>query len=167
MGGWIKIHRKITDSILWNYDNPKYVMWWIDLLLMANYKDSKMMFDGKAIEVKRGEIVTSTRKLSERWKANKRTVSHFLDVLTNEQMIVLNVSRRCTTIFISKYAEYQDFFVDEVPTECTTECTTNYTTEYTHNKKEKKYKEKKKGFSLVEQHDYDFEDLERKLLKSE
>lgn len=104
---WIKLNRKIWDNFLWNFDKPQYALAWIDLLLMANYKDKQIMFNGRVETIQRGSFVTSMVKLSERWSMNRRTVKGFLDVLQNSGMITYQTSKKCTTIFVTNYLIYQ------------------------------------------------------------
>ena len=132
---WIKLNRKIWDNFIWDFDKPQYAMAWIDMLLMANYKDKKILFDGKPIVVARGSFITSIAKLSERWKVNKRTVKRFLDLLQSDEMIEYKCSNKCTTVFICNYNTFQDF--------SDAECTADYTAECTQHKKVKKIKESK------------------------
>ena len=131
---WIKLNRKIWDNFIWNFEEPKYAMAWIDLLLMANYADKKILFDGKVMVVKRGSFITSIAKLSERWSMNKRTVKRFLDMLQSDNMITYECSNKCTAIFISNYNAFQGFFDDECTADCTAERTADCTAECTQHK---------------------------------
>ena len=72
---WIKLNRKIWDSFIWSFENPKYTLAWIDMLLMANYKDKQIRCRGTVETVRRGSFVTSILKLAERWGMNRKTVS--------------------------------------------------------------------------------------------
>lgn len=152
-GGWIKLNRSIWDNFIWSFDKPQYSLAWIDILLMANYKDKKILFDGKVEVVKQGSFVTSIVKLAERWNMNRRTVKHFLDVLQSDGMITYTSTKRCTTIFVTKYLEYQGFAgsddieecTTDYTTDCTTQCTTDYTTDCTQHKKVKKVKEREES----------------------
>ena len=130
---WIKINRKIRDNFVWDFDKPEYGLAWIDILLMANYKDNKMLVNGSPVFIERGSFITSMVKLSKRWNMNRRTVKRFLDLLVSEQMITYETSKMCTTVKVSNYKAYQGFF----DAECTTECTTDCTTDCTQRKKEK------------------------------
>ena len=129
---WIKLNRKIWDSFIWSFDEPKYTLAWIDMLLMANYKDKKIIFDGAFETVARGSFITSIVKLSERWKMNRRTVKRFLDILQQDGMITYQCTRKRTSIRIEKYELYQSFCGGDNYTtesaendvdECTTDCT--------------------------------------------
>lgn len=106
---WIKLNRKIWDNFIWDFDKPRYALAWVDMLLMANYTDKKILFDGQIITVKRGSFITSMVKLSERWRMNRRTVKSFLDALQADGMITYTSTKRCTTVFIVNYLTYQGF----------------------------------------------------------
>ena len=146
---WIKLNRKIWDNFIWNFEEPKYAMAWVDMLLMANYKDKKIMFDGSVITVKRGSFISSIAKLADRWRMNKRTVKRFLDLLQSDGMISYKCTNRCTTVFISNYNTFQDHSGESYTAECTAdytaECTADYTAECTQHKKVKKIKESKES----------------------
>lgn len=106
--GWVKLHRTITDNWIW--DNPHYLKWWLDLILMANHKERKILFNDSIRTVGIGERVTSEQKLSERWGVSRNTVRKFLNLLVKDDMISLKKSRQTgTTYKINNYNVYQGF----------------------------------------------------------
>lgn len=107
-GGWIKIYRSIQDHWIW--DNPIYLKWWLDLLLIVNHKPNDVLVNGKIETIDVGERLTSEIKLSERWNVDRKTVRRFLNLLEKEQMITLAKSRqKGTTVKVVKYSDYQQF----------------------------------------------------------
>ena len=106
--GWIRIYRKIQECVLWDdfeaFDRRSA---WIDLLLLANHEDKKIVFDGKPMTVKAGQRITSIRLLSERWHWSKDRVRRFLDLLEAEGMISKESDNRRTLLTIEKYSIYQ------------------------------------------------------------
>lgn len=67
--GWVSIHRNIYDNWIWNDDEEfDKRSAWIDLLLMVNHEDKKVLIDGNLELVRRGQRITSIRKLCSRWK---------------------------------------------------------------------------------------------------
>lgn len=134
-GGWIKINRNIQESFIWDFSYPQYGLAWVDMLMLANYKDKQIIFNGKLLTIKRGSFVTSLVKLSERWHMNRRTVKSFLDVLKSDGMITYECTRQCTTVCIVNYEKYQGFsgsdgsvvaqpMHNQMHNESTTDCTT-------------------------------------------
>lgn len=108
MDGYIKIYRSLfsDDSWIW-MDKPfSRGQAWIDLLQMANIKDSKVLIKGNVIEVKRGQLLRSVKSLSDRWGWNTKKTDKFLTILKNEKMVVLKGGVYGTLITIENYAKY-------------------------------------------------------------
>lgn len=106
--GWISIHRKIQDNLIWNDKPFNRGAAWIDLLLLANHEDRQVLFNGNAIRVKRGEKVTSLRQLSERWGWSITKVKKFLNLLSDEKMISYKSDSKKTVYNIVNYEVYQN-----------------------------------------------------------
>ena len=107
--GYIKLHRQLQDSWIW-FDDDKFSKGqaWVDLLMLANHKDNKIPFNGDIIIIKRGQHLTSMRKLASRWNWSISTVSRFLNLLEKDEMIVKNSDTNRTLITIVNYGNYQD-----------------------------------------------------------
>ena len=106
--GWIKLHRKILESSLWQSKEPFSVRdAWIDLLLLANHSDKKILFDGEPYTVKRGQHVTSIRKLSERWGWSTKKTRRYLGALEEDKMVTKKSTNKHTCVTILNYAKYQ------------------------------------------------------------
>ena len=106
MNGWIKLHKSITEHWLW--DDPIILKAWLDLLLSVNYSDKKFLFDGKLVTVKQGQIITSIRKLADRWKCSKERVSKILSLFQQDGMILVDKTKRRTLLTIVNYSVYQN-----------------------------------------------------------
>lgn len=147
-GNWIALNRKLWDCFLWDFENPKYCLCWIDMLLMANYKDRLVVFNGQQEIVSRGSFVTSMVKLAERWKMDRKTVKRFLDMLKNDGMITYTCHSKKTVVNIVKYGVYQFQTVVESTTEWTGKSPDEWTGNGTadspqHNKVNNKINKKK------------------------
>lgn len=92
MPGWIKLHRQIQDHWLYQ-ENRKFSKYeaWLDLLMMVNHEDKKAVIGNEVIEVKRGQRITSVRKLCDKWGWSNTKVKQFLSLLQNDRMIHLKV----------------------------------------------------------------------------
>ncbi len=106
--GWIKIHRKLLECDIWDYDEP-YTRRdaWIELLLLANHSDKDIIFDGHKTVVKRGQYLTSVRKLATRWQWGKDKTLSFLRLLEECGMIIKESDSRRTLLTIVNYEVYQ------------------------------------------------------------
>ena len=112
--GWISIHRQIRDcDLLWDDKPFSRGQAWIDLLLLANHEDKRIIFDGKVCEVKRGQRITSYRVLSREWGWSNTKVANFLDVLEQEQMIVKKSDTKKTLITIVNYDKFQNIDLEK------------------------------------------------------
>ena len=107
--GWIKLSRRIQSNWVWEDKPFSKGQAWIDLILMANYQAGKVLFNGKVIEISKGEFLTSEIKLAERWGWGRTKTRNFLRNLTTEQMIEQRATNiPGTVIIIRNYAVYQD-----------------------------------------------------------
>lgn len=138
--GWILLHRQIQDCWLWDERPFSKGQAWIDLLLLANHKDTKISIDGKPVPITRGQFHTSEVKLADRWGWNRKTVIRFLDVLESDRMLSKVCTRRGTTITIVNYENFQDIGTTEGTPERTTEGTPERT--QTNNEKNEKNENK-------------------------
>ncbi|MEX6015075.1 DnaD domain protein [Mammaliicoccus sciuri] len=114
MAGWISLHRSIENHWLYEEDRKfsKFEAW-IDLLLMVNHKDNKTIMDGKLVTVKRGQRITSLRKLGDRWKWSLTKVDSFLRLLEQDKMIVVKKDTKKTLVTIVNYDIYQNIDLEK------------------------------------------------------
>lgn len=105
--GWIKVHRQLQDCYLWNDKPFNQGAAWVDLLLLANHKDTTIIFDKKPMLVSAGCLITSSVKLSERWGWSRGKVNRFLNALRDERMIELDVNAKRTAITIVNYSVFR------------------------------------------------------------
>lgn len=108
--GWIQLHRQIQSSDIWNDEEPfDRRSAWIDLLLSANHKERKIVFDGKATTIKRGQLITSVRTLSDKWNWSVNRTYRYLKLLEDLEMINRESDSRRTLITIVKYDFFQSY----------------------------------------------------------
>lgn len=106
MEGWIKISRNILTH--WIFQDERWLKWWLDILLNANYEDGKTCVKGRIIEVKRGQLIASSHSLAQKWGCNRLTAMKFLQILKNDGMIIDHqIDHQINVITICKYEEYQ------------------------------------------------------------
>lgn len=106
--GWITIHRSVRDHWLYeeNRTFSKYEAW-IDLLMDANHKDKKILFDGNLMEVKRGQVITSLRKICTKWGWSNNKAKRFLNLLQEDGMVIWESTTKKTVVTIVNYDFYQ------------------------------------------------------------
>ena len=160
--GWIKLYRQLQDCWIWLDKEPfDKRSAWVDLLLTANHSDKKILFNGELITVKRGQILTSVRKLSAKWKWSVNKVYRFLKLLESDEMLQKESDKDRTLLTIVNYSIFQCFeytngnsngntngnsdeYTSETPTETPTNTPTEHKQEYKEDKNEKNVKNEKK-----------------------
>lgn len=112
--GWIQLHRKIRERDDWYELEFSPIHAFVDLILLACRKNETVHFNGKKIEIKRGQLLRSQRWLAENWKWSPSKVHRQFKIWVKEDMIEferLGSSRRsCTLITICNYDEYQKWY---------------------------------------------------------
>ena len=105
--GWISLYRSIQDHWLWQEKPFSKAQAWLDLLLSANHKEAKILMDNTLIKLEKGSFFTSELKLADRWGWSKKKVRNFLELLSNDNMIVKESTKKGTKITIVNYEVYQ------------------------------------------------------------
>ena len=108
MQGWITLHRQIVDNPMWLSETFTRSQAWIDLLVLANHKESSFYVRDNQITVKRGQIGRSEEYFSSRWKWSRTKVRNFLKKLETEQQIARSKSHVLQIITIINYDKYQE-----------------------------------------------------------
>lgn len=144
MEGFIKLHRQIIENEFWLSERFSKSQAWIDLLLLATFKQRTFFIRGVEICLKPGELCYSQKTLSERWRWNERTVNKYLKALKIRKMIQSRINNVTTIITILNWKTYQ---VDTVQT--TDQNTKQSKTKIQTNKNVKNVKKSKvKNFSI-------------------
>ena len=124
MEGWIKLNRQITEHWIWKETPFSWGQAWVDLLLLANHENHKLLYEGQVILCKRGDVNRSIAWLAKRWNWNRKTVRKFLDTLESDKMVTTNATTHRTTITIVNYDIYQVQGTTDRTTECAAARTT-------------------------------------------
>lgn len=103
--GWIKIHRELGKH--WLAQDMEKLGRWIDLLLLANFEDGKVLVGDSLVPLKRGQLVMSFSFLAKRWNCSKSTASKFIELLESDEMVERFTERKVTILTICKYDSYQ------------------------------------------------------------
>ena len=104
--GFVIIDRKIMDDWIWQGEFSKGQAW-IDLILLANHSDKKVAAGSGFVEIKRGEFLTSSIKLANRWGWSRNKVERFLNVLKMDNKVTLKRTTKWTTVTLVNYDIYQ------------------------------------------------------------
>ena len=102
MNGYILIHRKLLNWQWYKDSNTLHLF--IDLLLDANYEDSKVGFQ----IIKRGQCLTSLKRMHENTGLTYQQIRTSLSKLEKSGEINKQTTNRYSIITINKYNDYQE-----------------------------------------------------------
>lgn len=105
--GWVSLDRKLLEDPIWRKRPYSEGQAWVELILMANHKDTKAYYQGQIVEFKRGTITTSMLSLAERWGWERKKLRRFLKVLEVNESATITTSTHGTTITLTNYDFYQ------------------------------------------------------------
>lgn len=105
MSGYICLYRDIENHWIWL--EPRRLQWWLQLLFMAAWEPTTVAFGNESVNLERGQILTTMRKLMTKWGAHSQATLSFLDVLVSQNMIRVESTKKRTLITIINYDKYQ------------------------------------------------------------
>lgn len=106
MNGWIRLDRKIQDSFMW--DDPEALKLWLYLLMGAAIEDKTVSFNGKPLNLKRGQIVFGLNSASTRLGISVRRLRTTIKRFENCHQIDKQNFNKYSIISITNYCQYQD-----------------------------------------------------------
>lgn len=99
--GWIKLHRKLID---WGwFKNPDIAHLFVYLILKANHKDGSW----QGIQVKKGQLLTGRKRLSEETGLSEQKIRTCLSRLKSTSDITIESTSKYSLITVCNYKTYQ------------------------------------------------------------
>lgn len=105
--GFIYLHRKLLRNPIVCKD-ADYLAVWTWLLLNVVWDSAEVMFGGKKITLKAGQITTGRRVIASALKISESKVQRILKAFENEHQIEQRTDRQCRLITIVSWNEYQE-----------------------------------------------------------
>lgn len=106
MSGWIRLQRSILDH--WVFSEADALKLWLYLLTSANYEDKSRMFNGRLIEIKRGQLIYGRHAVSQRLGITEAKLRRYLKQFIKDEMISQQITNKYSVITITCYEKYQD-----------------------------------------------------------
>lgn len=107
MEGWICLHRKILENPIICKDNDYFVVWCY-LLLSATHEKLTVIFKGKKIILKAGQLITGRKSIAEKFNISESKVQRILKNFEIEQQIEQQTSSKKRLITILNWDKYQN-----------------------------------------------------------
>lgn len=159
--GWIKLHRKIINSAVFN--NPMLLKVWIWCLCKASHKGFEAMVGNQVVKLQEGQFIFGRKVAAYELCMSESKVYRDMKLLENLKMLNIKTNNKFSLITIEKWDFYQG---DEADVEQQSEQqmnnkrTTNEQQMNTYkNVKNVKNVKNKRAFS--NSRNYDFEVLEK------
>lgn len=105
-GMFLMLDRGIMDHWIYSKEPFDECHAWIDLLLLANIADKKMVYKGEVIICKRGDVNYSIAWLAKRWGWSRHKVTDFIKALEHDEMVDSKRTYHRTVITIVNYDLY-------------------------------------------------------------
>lgn len=105
--GWIKLHRKILDSAVWEQLSPEHIRVFITILLSVNAESKTWIWQGEKYTCHPGELITSVRKLSEMALVTERNVRTSLKKLEILEVLEVKTTQKATHLKVNNWQDYQ------------------------------------------------------------
>ncbi|MBZ0180540.1 MAG: hypothetical protein K8F36_14740 [Melioribacteraceae bacterium] len=103
--GYISLHRQILENPVSN--KPNYLAVWIYLLLKANYKPKKIIWNNEKIDLKAGQFIGSILQIAGHFSLSTGTITYILDFFEKEGMLKRQSTKKFTLFEILNYEKYQ------------------------------------------------------------
>jgi len=103
--GYIRLWRKIFDTSF--YSDPLTCRLAIHLMLCANHKEKKIVFNGEEMTVEKGQIIIGRNSLSEKTGIKPSSVRNKLLLLKKLGFLDIKSNNRFSVVSLLKYNDYQ------------------------------------------------------------
>lgn len=107
VNGWVSVSRKMVEHPLFEGDAQRIGVW-VWMLMTAAWKDTRQKANGKTVEVKRGQLLTSYRQMSRATGASVKTLRTLVRELSDEGAVGTDKGTGRLLITICNYEKYQD-----------------------------------------------------------
>ena len=87
--GWIMLHRQLLENPVVMKDTA-YLSIWIYLLLNATHKERNMLFNGKKIKLRKGQLITGRKSIAKFLNISESKVQRVLKSFESEDSVYLD-----------------------------------------------------------------------------
>ena len=105
ISGWIKLHRKLLDSAV--FDNEKLLKIWIWCLIKASHQDIEIVVGNQLVQLQAGQFVFGRKKASVELGISETMVYKYMKMLANMGMLDIKPNNKFSVVTIEKWDFYQ------------------------------------------------------------
>ncbi|MCP3028789.1 DnaD domain-containing protein [Halobacillus sp. A5] len=105
MQGWLKLHRKILHSEI--FDNEKMLKIFIYCLTKASHKNTESRVGRQKVQLEPGQFIFGRKKAASELNMNESTVRDYLKMLKEDDVITIHSTNKYSVITVENWAIYQ------------------------------------------------------------
>lgn len=105
MAGWIKLHRKLKNSLV--FDNPDLLKVWIWCLLKATHDDYIQMIGLQEVELEKGQFIFGRKVAANELKMSESKTYRLIKKLETMQNLNIKANNKYSIITITNWEIYQ------------------------------------------------------------
>lgn len=96
MVGWVKLHRKLIDSLV--FKNEKCLKVWIWCLLKANHQENTTMLGRSKIDIPKGSFIMGSHTAKDTLEMAVSTIWYWLRFLESEGMVEIKNTNKYSLV---------------------------------------------------------------------
>ncbi|QDW94826.1 DnaD domain-containing protein [Staphylococcus caprae] len=105
MTGWIKLHRKLLDSPI--FQNEKLFKVFAYCLMKASHKEHTQLVGRRVVHLKKGQFVFGRKRASEELRLKESTIRDYVKLLENLGTIDIKSDNKFSVITVVNWSIYQ------------------------------------------------------------
>lgn len=105
MAGWVKLHRTITDSFV--FQNPDRLKFWVWCLCKASHRERKQNVGLQEVDLKKGQFIFGRKKASSELSMDESKIYRLLKTFENRNKIEVKSNNKFSVVTIVNWTFYQ------------------------------------------------------------
>jgi hypothetical protein len=105
--GWIKLHRRLLDSPVWNNSNHNVRQLAVACLLLASHREARLSVGGEVVEIKPGQFWTSQESLEKVTGLTRQQIRTSLAILYRLDFLTSKPTNHGSLVSLINWALYQ------------------------------------------------------------
>ncbi|MCP3032600.1 DnaD domain protein [Halobacillus sp. A1] len=105
MQGWIKLHRKILHSEI--FENEKMLKIFIYCLTKSSHKNTESRVGRQKVQLEPGQFIFGRKKAASELNMKESTVRDYLKILEEDEVITIHSTNKYSVITVDNWADYQ------------------------------------------------------------
>ena len=105
MNGWVKLHRQLKQSAV--FDNPKLLKIWVWILLKATHKERQQIVGRRTVTLQPGQFIFGRNAAAGELDMPPSTLRDYMQILADMGNITLRPDTKYTLVSVDNWEVYQ------------------------------------------------------------